>query len=129
MIERFQLIPYAENEGDWSGSDCWGLCELWYREMFGIDLSERGEIDAGPIGLQIGYDNSENWKLSDEPVEGDLIIMSSIVNRVKLDAGHIGIFTKGGVLHTDESTGCIFQSITNRLISRRITGYLHHEQR
>lgn len=128
-IERFQTIPYMRGEGRWAGADCWGLCELWYQELYGIDLSDRGEISPGPSGLQTGYDNAADWSRVEQPIEGDLVVMSTVIERVKLNAGHIGIFTQGGVLHTDKNINCVWQLLTDRLISRRITGFLHHAER
>lgn len=129
MIARMQLVPYELDKGGLGGMDCWGLIEIWYEVMRSIPLANRGEIQGGPKGLRTGFDENTDWFEVDHPVDHDVVVMSTVVDRQKITAGHIGVFINGGVLHTEAATGCIFQGLDDRLISRRITGYFRHKDR
>lgn len=120
LVQRLQDVPYLPGGGDWSGCDCWGLVELWYRERFGIELSDRGNIAPGPEGLQQGFANSTDWLKLYEPQNDDLVVM----RRGRLSAGHMGVFWNGSVLHTDKPHGCVLQPVRGRQIAPRITCFL-----
>ncbi|MGV8830350.1 MAG: NlpC/P60 family protein [Devosia sp.] len=121
-IDSLLTVPYAPGQGDLAGADCWGIVELWYRHVLGIEVTDRAEFPAGNEGLQAGFDARSVWQPIDEPADHCLVIL-----RFRhLDAGHVGIFYQGSVLHSSEGHGCVYQPITHRLIRPRITRLLAH---
>lgn len=122
MIDRLLAVPYAAGRGDWAGADCWGVVELWYRHVLGIEVADRASLPAGNEGLQAGFDAARVWQPIGEPKDHCLVIL-----RFRhLVAGHVGIFWKGSILHSSAGHGCVFQPITDRLIKPRITSFLEH---
>lgn len=122
MIDSLLPVPYAAGQGTLSGADCWGIVELWYRHVLGIDVTDRGALPAGNDGLQAGYDAASVWQPIDEAKDHCLVIL-----RFRhLTAGHVGVFYQGSVLHSSEGHGCVYQPISHRLIRPRITRFLEH---
>lgn len=118
LISKLQMVPYVEGGGSWAGMDCWGLVEIYYREWLDVSLQHRGEIAPGPAGLQQGFDSfREKWQQIGQPEDHCLVIMRS---GRKL-AGHVGIYLKGGVIHIEKLTGCVYQPFTSHAIAPRVT--------
>ena len=124
FIDQALGTPFAFGEGSWTGCDCWGLVELWYRELRGIELSDRGDYGFGHEALQEWFDAGHGrWIEVDEPQDHDLVIMSV----GQISAAHVGIFWDGSVLHTSNRIGCTFQPLTNKMIASSATGFLTHQ--
>lgn len=123
FIDRALGIPFAFGRGDWQGSDCWGLVELWYRELLGAELEDRQGHGFDHAGLQSGFDAATRWRPISEPSDNDLVVMRA----GQFEAGHIGVHYQGFVLHTSERTGCVYQPLTDRLLRPRITGFLTYQ--
>lgn len=117
---RLQRVPYACGGGAWDGSDCWGIVELWYRHVLGIELDDRGAIAPGHAGIAAGVEAMADWQWCDAPQDHCLVLM----RQRRFQYGHVGIFWHGSVLHSDEHTGCVFEPLSRRHIHPRITGYL-----
>lgn len=126
LIERLQAVPHRPGRGDWSGADCWGIVCLWYRERFSIELEERATIEPGVLGMQVGFDQRSNWISVETPSDDDVVVMRAVKVRQVLDAGHIGVYWGGFVLHSCEGAGCIAVALNSRQIRHRITGYFRH---
>lgn len=122
MINSLLSVPYAAGQGTLAGADCWGVVELWYRHVLGIEVTDRSGFPAGNEGLQAGFDARSVWKSIDAPADHCLVIL-----RFRhLQAGHVGIYWQGSVLHSSEGHGCVYQPISHRLIRPRITRFLEH---
>lgn len=122
-IDRLLLVPHTYGAGDWTGADCWGLVELWYRHVLGIELADRAEMPAVNDSVQHWADIHAGWRPIPAPVDHSVVLMS----QGRLRAGHVGIFYGGSVLHTTAAHGCVYQPITDRLIRAKSTGYLVRE--
>lgn len=122
-IDALVHVPYAPGKGDMAGADCFGIVELYYRLVLGIEVTDRADHPAGHGGLQAGFDAAANWVSIQQPEDHCLVIMRAKV----LLAGHIGIYHSGHVLHSDESHGCVFEPINGRFIRSRITGFLRRK--
>lgn len=122
LIDRLLAVPYVPGRGDLGGADCWGIVEIWYRECLGIELPDRADHPAGHGGVQAGFDAARHWRAIEAPVNHCLVVMRAR----GLQAGHVGIFHQGSVLHSDETHGCVFEPIGGRFIRTRISGYLKH---
>lgn len=124
FITRALSIPYEEGKGDWSSADCWGVVELYYRHVLDIELSDRGVIKPGHAGMQQGFEAATYWVEVTEPKQHCLVIMRAH----GYQAGHVGIYIDGHVLHSDERTGCTYEPIKDRFIRSTITCFLAHER-
>jgi cell wall-associated NlpC family hydrolase len=119
-IDLLTVVPYIAGRGDWAGADCWGLVELWYRHVVGIELADRGQREPGMGSVDDWANAATGWKRIQAPTDHCLVLI-----RVgDLEAGHVGIHYAGKVLHTAERHGCVLQSLSDRLIRSRITGFL-----
>lgn len=124
LIAMLQSVPHRKGQGTWNGADCWGIVELWYRERFGIELDDRRDIPPGPEGLQIGFDGKVHWSPVREPRDDDLVVMRT----GRIDAGHVGVFFGGSVIHSEERSGCVCVPLKSKLVASRVTGFLRHRQ-
>lgn len=120
FIDHALAIPFAFERGDWMGCDCWGLVELWYFHLLGITVNDRAGHGANHAALQAGFDAATRWHKVDAPADHDLVVMRA----GKLEAGHIGVHWQGSILHTAERTGSVLQSLNDRALKARITGFL-----
>ncbi|MEH6727448.1 MAG: NlpC/P60 family protein [Hyphomicrobiales bacterium] len=123
MINQLLLCPYARGRGDLNGADCWGIVELWYLHVLGIALDDRAAHPPGHQGVQAGYEVVTHWQPIEPPENHCLVVMRAGL----LNAGHVGIYLDGCLLHSDEKTGCVYQPISDRFIRSKISGYLKHQ--
>lgn len=122
-IDQLILVPHVPGQGTWQGADCWGIVELWYRHVLGIDVADRGQIDPGASGLQSGFDVKSAWREVTAPADHCLVIMRA----GRLAAGHVGIFYSGSVLHSSQGHDCVYQPVTDRAIRALTTCYLERK--
>lgn len=122
FIDRALNIPYLDGGDTWAAADCWGIVELYYRHVLGVELSDRGNISPGCYGLQEGFDRAEHWKPIDKPENHCLVIF-----RAKgLEAGHVGVYFEGSVVHSSDTKECVVQPLHNRLLRSRVTALLRY---
>ena len=122
MIDTLLSTPYAPGGSSLSGADCWGIVELWHTGVLGITLPDRAIHPAGHDGMQAGYEAAQDWIKIETPEDHCLVIMRA----GRLNAGHVGIFYQGSVLHSDKSHGCVYEPISKPMISAKTTCYLRH---
>lgn len=122
-VDRLLAVPYALGSGSWAGADCWGVVELWYRHVLGVDLEDRADRPAEMDSVQIWATSAAGWERLTRPIDHALVLM-----RVgRLDVGHVGIFYDGRVLHSAAAHGCVYQPISDRIIRAKTTGYLRRK--
>lgn len=122
MIDTLLSTPYEPGGSSLSGADCWGVVELWYHHVLGVALPDRSAHPAGHDGMQAGFEAAQDWEQIDKPEDHCLVIMRA----GRLNAGHVGIFYGGFVLHTDKSHGCVYEAISKPMIRAKTTCYLRH---
>lgn len=120
MIDALLMCPYVLGGSSMHGADCWGIVELWYSHTLGIALEDRAGHPPGHDGMQSGFDASTQWHPI-EAAENDCLV---IMRAGRLEAGHVGVFYDGHVLHSGEHQGCTYQPISDRWIKSKITGFL-----
>lgn len=128
MIERYLMIPYRAGGSDWSGADCWGLVEIWYKDRLGLDIIDRRDIDSSPLGIEAGFQLRRDWLAVETPQNDDVVLMRAAFNGRRVEHGHVGVFWQGGVLHLNEQQGCTFARATSHLIASRISGVFRHKE-
>jgi cell wall-associated NlpC family hydrolase len=122
VIDTLLQVPYRPGGSEIWGADCWGIVELWYDLALGIKLDDRSNHEPGEAGLQAGFNAAQHWQKIEQPEDHCLVIM-----RAKgFEAGHVGVFYGGSVLHSDEQHGCVYQPISDRFIRSKITRFLKH---
>lgn len=119
-IDRLLLVPHAPGQGAWAAADCWGIVELWYRHVLGIDLVDRSDLPPGNESVQQWRDAGDGWERVAAPVDHAVVVMRAGM----LEAGHVGVFYGGHVLHSAAGHGCVYQPISDRFIRAKTTGYL-----
>jgi hypothetical protein len=123
-IDRLLTVPFRLGAGAWSGTDCWGVVELYYRHVLGIEVMDRSNNPPGHGGLQAGFDKYQDWTPIRKAEDHCIVVMRTHA----LKAGHIGVHYQGNVVHTDEHHGCIVQSLRHREIRTKVTVFgRHHE--
>lgn len=126
MIDALLTVPYLPGGGDMAGADCWGVVELWYRHVIGIALADRADHPVGHAGLNAGFDAACDWSRITAPEDHCLVVMRA----GGLDAGHVGVFYGGSVLHATEQSGCVvYEPISARSLRGAITCLLRHKSR
>lgn len=119
-VSHLLAAPYVPGGRSWAGADCWGVVELWYRHVLGIELTDRSSRPPGPDSVQGWADEGQGWQPITAPEDHCLLLMRS----GRLKAGHVGIVYQGRVLHSAKSHGCVHQPLSDRLIRASTTGYL-----
>lgn len=122
MVDALLGCPYVPGGSDMGGADCWGIVELWYSHVLGIDLDDRAAHPPGHEGVQAGFEAAAHWEAIEAPENNCLVVMRA----GHLNAGHAGVYLDGRLLHSDESAGCVFQPVSDRFIRSKISGYLEY---
>lgn len=124
MIERFLNIQYELGKGSWTGADCWGLIELYYREEKGVTLINRDSYKPGATALMKGFEgyikDGCQWEYTDTPLTDDIVFFN--VGRRK--PGHVGLIINDLVLHTEQGTGVLLQQ--EKMIPYERFGYMRY---
>lgn len=112
---KYMEIPYVWHGKDWSGADCYGLLILFFKEEYGIELTDfrydatdwEGIRDSSFIEDNVDTDWIE--VSLDEVREGDLIL----INKSDSAPFHCGVaLTSEQFLHTGKSHGAVVSRIT-----------------
>ena len=114
------FVPYKWCGNDWSGCDCYGLAELWYKNELQVNLPSYCRGVSGHKELDPGYiDKFKNIVFREVavPETHDLVYMKDSMGLPR----HIGIYIDGYVLHCVDPHGTLHQRC--RDLDRRIISY------
>lgn len=125
LIPQLPMVPYAEHGSDFIGMDCFGLIELWHREILGIEINDRQGHLAGSQGFSDGYDEKTDWITLERPENHAMAVMRAIWGGVDLKYGHCGMIWDGRVYHFKPDHGFQHSPFDNRQL--RITEILKHK--
>ena len=127
-FEKYIGIPYAEKGRDETGSDCWGLVRLVYKNELNIDLpsfsSEYNTSDNERLE-ELFAQYKEGWQPVDTPEVGDVVIF-----RIFGYESHIGVcIGDNKFLHVREARDAVVESLDNPKWSKRITGFFKYSEK
>jgi hypothetical protein len=118
--------PYSK-----TGLHCWELVRRAQAEIFGRTLPAVIEHPGTKIGvarLMARRDSHPGWRRVDAPAHGAVVFMTRAGHGPERAAIHSGIYLAldgGGVLHTDDPHGVVFESLTE-LRARNWAGLTFH---
>lgn len=123
-LTKFIGLPYKDHGRSREGMDCWGMCVLFYREVFQVELplltdeylsAEDGESVAGCVDKA-----RVRWLEVQEPEFGDVLLF-----RIMGWPTHVGIYIgNGDFLHALKgSNSCIDRIRSLTWKSRHIRTY------
>lgn len=124
LIPLLPMVPYVEHGGTLAGMDCFGLVELWHREVLGIDIMDRTAQPSEPKGFLEGYQSQKDWIELGGPENHAVAVMRAYWGGVVLDYGHCGMIWNGRVYHFKPDHGFQHAAIGDRQL--RITKIMKH---
>jgi probable lipoprotein NlpC len=115
-------IPYLELGRTHLGADCWGVCLLAARELWGVELPEYFYTEAQILEHACEHIRRETrgprWTAIDQAAPGDIHIF-----RIKGFETHCGIAIGGGdFLHSLAGRDSCVESLRSLLWSHCLTG-------
>ena len=94
FIGRMVGVPWVRWRSDFSGSDCYGVVVLYFREVLGLDLGGVPQTD-----IASGFDSAQGW-IECAPQDGAIAFMAWRHG----SPTHCGVIVAGGmVLHSEGS--------------------------
>ncbi len=105
---------------------CWSLVRWFYRDEFGVELPEYGDIDPADL-VRVAREMKRGealscWRAPDVPVTGDVVLMRSAQGGRAIC--HVGILADcRRVLHAEEDTGSVLVPVDHFTIRNRIAGF------
>ena len=101
-----------------TGLHCWELVRRCQAEIFSRELPAVIEHPGTKIGvakLMARRDDHPGWHRSEIPIHGAVVFMTRAGHGPERAAVHSGVYLAidgGGVLHTDDPHGVVFESLT-----------------
>ena len=125
LLRKMQAVPYKRNGSDFKGMDCWGWIETWFREIYGVEITDRKGQQSAPEGFQEGFEAKTVWTQG-EVADGAVWTAPGLIgSRDFIQHGHCGIVYQGIAYHMHEKGGFCSAPITDRQL--RINGFWIHE--
>lgn len=117
---RFIGLKYKDRGRDWSGVDCYGLVELFYKEELGVAVPSYDYSTADnrtEVAREMERGMGE-WVRIEEPEPGDVIVFRIFGLPI-----HTGIYAgEGDFLHTFRRTETCFERLDSLTWADRIHG-------
>jgi probable lipoprotein NlpC len=126
--DKYIKIPFVEKGRDESGSDCWGLVRLIYKNELGIDLPSydwtyNNTLERKNIAAQIEENKKHSWVISDNPKEFDVILLS-----VGGSPMHVGVITKKNhMIHCSKDINTCHVPYNNLAWRNKIKGVFRYD--
>jgi len=124
-FNKYVGIPFKEKGSDFKGCDCWGLVRLFYKEEYGINLTDftlEYKDTGDPNTVNLFKREQENARKTTTPKQGDIMVF--------FFAGHlhVGIWLNGRkMLHVMERTNAAIERHTRKWWTDRIQGVFTYD--
>ena len=125
LLARLAPVPYLINGADFNGLDCWGLVEVWYRDVLGIEITDRKAHRSAPDGLSAGFDARLDWIPTHEQNHAVWTARAFAGGGLIIKHGHCGILWQGRAYHMHRNGG--FQHAHPGDRKLRINGFWIHK--
>jgi hypothetical protein len=119
-VNEYIGIPYSFSGRTRAALDCYGLVSDVYKTQLGISLPDwrrdGPSVASGVDALCRHVDSDEARDMFEEvpePVDYDVIVVSRFGK-----PHHVGVFVCGGVLHSAEGVGVVFEDFPRFLLPR-----------
>ena len=124
FIERAITVPFVERGRDYCGWDCWGVAQLAYRDVLGIEIPsylDAYETTSEHRAIYRAFAAGKTaWKRVDQPAAGDL----ALILRRNLPI-HVGVVLEDDrLLHAEANVGTVIEPM-DRL---RIEGFYRYRR-
>ena len=130
-LTPFVGVPYIHKGESYEGSDCWGLCKIFYRDCLGIELPRYADMydpvfDLGNCGDAIAEAVTyKTWVPATEPQFATLLTF-----RIMGHVAHVGIYLgEGDFLHAFNGTDSCIESLNSVTWANRLHGMYDLETR
>lgn len=122
--------PFLDKGRTREGCDCWGVCVLAYREVYGVELLSldggyERTSDAKVLEEVVKKEQASHWRQVEKPEPGDVVVL-----RVKGRHSHIGlVLNSREMLHAQEGTEACVERYDGVLWGKRVVDFWRHESR
>jgi sulfur carrier protein ThiS len=125
MTEKYIGLRYKAKGRDFSGTDCYGLVRLFYKEELKIDLpafdSEYEATEEQRI-QELFAQYREGWDEVTTPLHGDVVLFR-VLGKVR----HIGVMiTPESFLHVREGSDSVVEYLSNPKWNKRVAGFFRY---
>ena len=117
FIERAIGVPYRNLGRDYSGWDCWGLCVMAYREVFGIEIPDVCYESAENFreSMRLFSQHKDRWNRTEHHALGSVALIYR--RGLLIHAGLASV--EGLILHVEKAVGTVQEPASEM----RIEGY------
>lgn len=122
-MRRFIGIPFRDGKNCYQGANCYGLAQLFYRDIMEIDIPDLHTHSDHSNRVWATYlkEISEHWDNVESPEFGDIVAMAQNVAHPRI-VQHVGIYIgEGKVLHTLSNIGS--HIVTLESVKHSVRGY------
>ena len=113
------FISYEYGGSDFTGCDCYGFVQLFYREELGINLIDFPRVGTNRTNLPEDYvRNRQSFEFDkvEFPQNYDVAFMFNFSGA----PSHVGVFMQNSIIHALEKCGVVVQEarlLKNKIIS------------
>lgn len=108
FFRRVIGMPWANGANGPEAYDCWGLVRAYYREVHGRELPVVAVDATRAVAVAhafAGHEAVGDWEATEQPQQGGAVLMGQARR-----PHHVGLWIGGGVLHSVEGSGVIFNN-------------------
>ena len=119
-------IPFKEKGRDRSGTDCWGLVRLIYKEQYNIDLpsfaNEYPTVDDRERIHELIAQYKEAWNPVETPSEGSVVLFRMLGSET-----HIGVaINEQEFIHVREGADSVIERFDSVNWKNRLIGHFRY---
>jgi len=120
-FNKYVGIPFKEKTSSFEGCDCWGLVRLFYREEYGIKLTDFTDRYTDTSDLNIALiirEEQGNVRETENPREGDILVFKFMGEPL-----HVGIWlSEDKMLHVMNGINASIEKHSKRQWQQRLEG-------
>lgn len=125
MIKTFIGIPFVDRGRDKTGSDCYGILKMYYKEILDIEIEEIIADPNRPKQCYVKYLDqiARKWEKVETPEPHSVVAMSTNMEHPEMIT-HFGVMIDNKrMLHTFKNTQSHIINIDNPMIKSQIKGF------